>query len=97
MKHIDSAIFSVLLISAYALSTLIFYCYFGKVATDSFLQMADCLYDVNWHKLPVKTQKYFIIMIGNAQKPLNYHGFGVAVLNLETFSKVNELFIKRNR
>lgn len=51
--------------------------------------MADCLYDTNWQKLPIRLQKYVVLMIGNAQKPLYYHGFGVALLNLETFNGVS--------
>lgn len=65
------------------------YCFFGKLASESFEQMADCLYECNWYGLPVGLQKYFILMIGNAQRPLYYHGFGIAVLNLKTFSKVS--------
>lgn len=30
-------------------------------------------------------------MIANSQQPLQYHGFGVVVLNLETFSKVRTI------
>lgn len=30
-------------------------------------------------------------MIENGQQPLHYHGFGVVVLNLETFSKVRTI------
>lgn len=69
-------------------SNLFLYCFFGKLATESFETMADCLYETNWLDLPVNLQKYFIVMIGNAQIPIHYHGFGVALLNLETFLKV---------
>lgn len=55
------------------------YCYFGKSATDSY-----------WQKLPIELQKYLILMIANMQRPLYYHGFGIAVLDLETFIKVKE-------
>lgn len=68
------------------------YCYFGKVATDSFQNMADCIYEMNWHELPIEQQKYFILMIANTQKPLYYHGFNVT-LNLETFCQVSN-FVK---
>lgn len=66
------------------------YCYFGKIATESYAKMSDCLFESNWPEKPVKLQKYFILMIGNAQRPLEYHGFGLAVLKLETFANVNE-------
>ena len=50
--------------------------------------MANCLYESNWQRLPIELQKYFIIMIANTQKQINYRGFGTAVLELETFSCV---------
>lgn len=50
--------------------------------------IATLLFQANWQALPLKLQKYFVVMITNAQTPLYYHGFGVAVLNLETFTKV---------
>lgn len=70
-------------------SNLFVYCFFGKVATESYERMADSLYEANWQNLDVDLQKYFILMIGNAHRPLFYHGFNFAILDLETFSKVN--------
>lgn len=63
-------------------------CFFGKMATESFEKMSYCLFEFDWHRLPVHLQKYFILMIGNTQRPLFYHGFGICILNLETFTKV---------
>lgn len=52
-------------------------------------KMAECLYETNWQDLSVDLQKYSILMISNMQKPRFHHGFGVAVLNLETFTQVS--------
>lgn len=72
-------------------SNLFIYCYFGKVATESYQHMADCLYsDSNWWELSVELQKYMLLMNANMQRLLYYHGFEVAVLNLETFSSVSK-------
>lgn len=70
---------------------LFLYCYDGAVATDSFEKMADALYEVNWQDLPIELQKYFVIMIGNAQRPRYYHGFNVAILNLQLYTRVSIL------
>lgn len=79
---------------SYPLAVLFILCYLGKIATDSFSNIPDEVYEVNWYKLPVELQKYFILMIANMQQPQYYHGFDVLVLNLETFTTVtNELFI----
>lgn len=61
------------------------------MATESFERIPDCLYESNWHELPFEMQKSLVIMFENSQKVLYYHGFGVAVLNLETFTKVRVL------
>lgn len=74
-----------------ALFNLFMYCYFGRVATESFENMADTLYESNWRELPNGLQKYFILMIACMQQPLYYHGFNVAYLNLQTFCKVKAL------
>lgn len=50
--------------------------------------MADCVYEMNWQKLPLQLQKYIIVMIENMQKPLYYHGFNIIKLELNTFIKV---------
>lgn len=74
-----------------SMSLLFLYCYYGKIATDSFEEMADCLYQSNWQSLPIELQKYIVFMIANAQRPIIYHGFGVVNLDLQTFTKVNDV------
>lgn len=58
------------------------------MATESCIEMADLLFESNWQCLPIQMQKYFILMINNVQKPLYYNGYGIIILNLETFTKV---------
>lgn len=69
--------------------SMFIYCYFGKLATESFEKMSDCVYDLDWYKLSLSLQKYVVIMIANMQKTLYYHGFEVVVLNLNTFLRVS--------
>lgn len=88
MKHTDFNAFSTIIASFQGVATLFVYCFFGKMATESYKKMEECLYECNWHDLSPKHQKYFIIMIQNAQQPIHYSGFGIAVLNLETFTTV---------
>lgn len=93
-EHIDIGVFTIFACVIVGMLSLFLYCFFGKLATESFAKMADCLYESNWQILNVKCQKYFVLMIENAQQPLYYQGFGIAVMNLETFTKVSE--IKQN-
>lgn len=65
------------------------YCYFGKVATDSFVQMSDYVYEMNWPHLPAKLQKYLILMIANMQNPIYYHALYVCLLDLNTYIRVS--------
>lgn len=70
-------------------SNLFIYCYYGKVATESYQKMADCLYtDCIWWERSIEIQKYMLLMNANMQRLLYFHGFEVAVLNLETFTAV---------
>lgn len=82
------------------MSILFIYCYFGKIATDSFEKMSDFVYlKMEWHILAPKLQKYVVLMIENMQKPIFYHGFHVAVVDLNTFIRVRKkssnLFISK--
>lgn len=72
-----------------SLCNLFTYCFFGKLATESFESMADCVFETNWPEFPIEQQKNVILLISNMQKSLYYHGFEVAILRLETFTKVS--------
>lgn len=89
MKHLDENVLILVLGLFTAAINLFAYCFFGKLTTDSYGGMAKSLFESNWQVLSLDLQKCYILMIGNAQKPLCYHGFRIAVLNLETFLKVN--------
>lgn len=68
---------------------LFLFCYFGKSATESFETISNDVFEANWPGVPAHLQRYFILLILNTSKPLQYHGFGVVTLQLETFSQVN--------
>lgn len=90
MRHPDFGAVIVSMAVLVGIANLFIYCYFGKMAIESYAKMADCLFECNWHELSPDLQKYLVIMIANAQKPTYYHGFELAVLNLETFTKVRD-------
>lgn len=92
-KKIDLNASSVLFIVFMGVGILFIFCFYGKIATESFEDMAVCLFEANWQTLPIELQKYFILMIGNAQQPLYYHGSGMIVLDLQIFTKVSSLRI----
>lgn len=71
-----------LLASITGTSNLFTCCFFGKIASSSFERLADFIYGVNWHSLPLELQKYVILMLSDAQRPLYFHGnmYSVAFL-----------------
>lgn len=93
LQHLHDLDIAILIHVLAAISTsgsnLFVYCYFGKLATDSYTRMAECLYDNDWVGIDIESQKFIILMIANIQKPIYYHGFGVIYLNLETFTDVS--------
>lgn len=83
----------VLLVAVLENSILFLLCFFGKIATDSFAEMGDIFYGADWQNLSPALQRYFVVIIANAQQPLYYDGFGVAILNLEMFQRVSLFWI----
>lgn len=57
------------------------------------------MYQLTWYEISNDTQKFFIMMISSAQKPIYYHGYHLVDLNLVVFSKVNKLnnFVEKIR
>lgn len=89
-RHLDFNICTALQSATATVPNIFLYCFFGQMASRSYEKMADSLYEFDWHKLPVNLQKHVILMIANTQQPLFYDGFGVVVLNLETFTSVSD-------
>lgn len=87
IKHLDFGVATVFSAIPLGTSTLFLYCYFGKMATEGYMEISDSLYECNWLDLSTEHQKFFIIMIENMPRLLYYHGFGI-VLNLRTSTKV---------
>lgn len=70
------------------IGNLFVFCCFGKLTTESFSNMADCVYNLDWHQFEIDLQKCFILMIQMGRRPLTYEGYGIFSLNLETFTQV---------
>lgn len=91
MRQLDFVVWTVLCGVFIYMANLFLYCYFGELATESFDEMAVTLNDIKWFELPIKLQKYFIVMTLNMQRPLQYNGFAIANLNLYTFISVSKI------
>lgn len=92
--HANFTMATVLAATSIGFSNLFIFCFFGKLATECFEMISDCIYEMEWYAQPNELQKYFILMIVNMQKPIYYHGFDVAKLELRTFITVNRRIFK---
>lgn len=64
------------------------FCHFGDRITHRFNDVADALYELTWHKLPLDQQKMLIMMIAFGQKSVYLRGFGDTRCTHEAFIKV---------
>lgn len=64
------------------------YCYVGSLTTDQFFRYGDVPYEFPWYKLPVDLQRYFPLIITNAQRAQCFNGLNIIDLNLVIFTKV---------
>lgn len=90
LQHFSVGFFLILIAISVSGSNLFLYSFYGQLAHDIYMSIADAFYESNWVILPYDLQKYFIVMLANAQRPLFYHGFGIAPLNLRTFLGVRK-------
>lgn len=91
IRHLDPNLFLMAIVVGLAMGNLYIYCRFAKDATDSYLRYGDEAYKLNWVDIPDEDlKKTILLIIQNAQRPLNYHGYNFIYLNLETFYKVGE-------
>lgn len=88
VQNVDFDVVFLLLVASVGVLDLFLYCFFGKLTVESYEKIADCLFESDWQDCHTELQKFLIVMIGNAQRPIFYNGFGFTVLNLETFCRV---------
>ena len=88
MKHPDFELVMLVTSATVGIANLFVFCYFGKLTTESFVNMADCVYHLKWQKFDIKLKKSLIPIIQSAQQPLYYEGYGIFTLNLQMFTQV---------
>lgn len=73
----------------YAFGLLFMYCEMGEQISGAFGEIEDEMYEMDWHLYPIKTQKIMLIILINAQQPVEFMGFGNFPANRETMQRVN--------
>lgn len=91
MNPVAYALIHVVLLST---GNTFLYCFVGSLTTDQFRRYGDIAYEFKWYNLPIDMQKYFPLIIGNAQRPKVFTGLNIIDLNLSAFTKVKIAFRK---
>lgn len=92
LKHLDILTLLAVICVIWSSTNTFIYCFFGNFAMDSLVKIPHMLYISNWPELSCGNQKFFILMIGNAQRSINFHGY-IINSTLESYSKVCNFFI----
>lgn len=69
-------------------SNLFLYYYFGHTVTDCYADISDDVFNSDWFKQSLDVQKYFLMIIQNAQHLNYFDGFGLTYLTLNNYCKV---------
>lgn len=88
MRRLDLSLLSLIIACTLSISTVFLYCYIGSLTTEQFHCFGDVSYESEWYELPVKQQKFILLIITDARRPLVFHGFNIISLNLWVFTTV---------
>lgn len=81
--------FIYLFVLLFNLLSLFVYCYHGDKSSECLEEIADLFYGFEWYTQNIKVRKMVVMLIANAQRPRHFHGFGVILLTLDTFTNVS--------
>lgn len=85
----DNAVVIMKPFSAVMIWLILFFllCDYGGRATNQFTSLGDSCFKMSWYHLPANQQKYLVLMIANAERPVYLEGF-VIQCTREIFKKV---------
>lgn len=69
-------------------------CNSGEHVATSFSKMDDSIYNISWHLYPSSLQKYFILIIMMAHRPVYIRGYAWITCSRETFKLVDFEMLK---
>lgn len=89
-----------LVVSAISILTIwlpLFYmlCDFGEHVTIASGRLNTSFYSNSWYLCPIEMQRYFLVILLAAQKPLYMEGFARLNCSRETFKRVNNIFYRQ--
>lgn len=88
LKRMDLSVIKFSVVEFESNCIIFIYCSVGSLATDQFHRFGDISYEFEWYKLPIDLQKYFTLIIADAQRPRVFTGFNIIDSNLMMFTKV---------
>lgn len=75
---------------ATTLNLLFFLFFFGEILHTDLLELSERIYQSEWYRYPVCTQRFVLIMIMRAQHSFHVSAYGIVRCNLENFVGVSE-------
>lgn len=79
---------------SFGLVNIFVFCFIADRTTSSLATVGDMAYQSMWYKYRVRQQKYIILIIRRAEKPVNFYGLKMVDCNLKRFSTVSNLVYK---
>lgn len=65
-------------------------CYLSDFIADKISSHGELSYDLNWYQLPAELRSYFLLIIVQAQAPIQFSGFDIIDMHLKTFTQVSK-------
>lgn len=88
IQNLDPKIFMIILGLPMSTGTVFLYCYVGSLTTEQFSRYATIPYESDWLMMPLQLQKFLLIIVAEARRPVEFSGLGLFSLNLMAFGKV---------
>lgn len=64
------------------------FCFFGEHLLNTFENLNESIFTVEWYRFPMESQKLLITMLVVAQRPISIRGFGSQACTHESFKEV---------
>lgn len=73
------------------------FCYFGNLVTNKLMEIDTTAYSLQWYEFPIKQQKYIILLMAQAQRPIVLSGYFRTSCSLERFKDVGFFYCDRKK
>lgn len=76
------------LLAFWTFVTLFSFCEFSEIVACQFEIFSEELYQCDWYLATNRLQRMFLVVLANAQQPMDIHGYAGIECTRDTFKKV---------